>query len=193
MKKTLMMAAALTLLGLSATVQAIPITGTITFKGGVSLDTASAGTATKVTGWFGAGPGPTVLLSSLSAGAVAPLTAVTFAAPWSFVSGPIAGFWSVGGYTFDLTSSAIFSQGGFPATVSVTGLGVLKHAGFTDTAGTWAFSTQDPSTSVPGAPPEFSFSAASGTISTLPDGGTTVTLLGAAFSGLALFRRKLAA
>ena len=191
--KWLVTTAVAALVGFTATVQAVPISGAITFKGGVNLNTASAGTATAVTGWTGVGAGgtPTVLLSSLSAGAVAPLTGVLFAAPWSFNSGAIAGFWSVGGYTFDLASSAIFSQGGFPASVSVTGTGVIKHAGFDDTTGTWAFSTQDPSVTLPGNnSPQFSFSAATGTV---PDGGATVLLLGAALSGLSLIRRKLVA
>lgn len=35
--------------------QAVPITGDITFAGGVQLDTSSAGTATEVLAWTGPG------------------------------------------------------------------------------------------------------------------------------------------
>ena len=178
------------LVSFTASVQAVPITGSITFAGGVNLNTTSSGTATAVTAWTGPGGigNPFVIFSTLSAGAVAPVTPVTFAAPpWNFISGPVAAFWSVGGYVFNLTSSSIFSQGGSPASVTVTGAGILTKAGFDATVGTWSFSSQDPSS---GSPANFSFSAATGAV---PDGGTTVLLLGAALSGLCLFRKKMLA
>jgi hypothetical protein len=125
-----------------------------------------------------------------ASGSFAPFVAVndpvSIVKPWSFVSGPISAFWTVDGFTFDLTSSSIFAQGGSPATVSVTGSGTISGNGFTATTGTWAFSTQDPS-----AQALFTFSAAAGGQG-LPDGGTTAILLGAALSALGLLRRKLA-
>ena len=149
------------LFGGGSSLEAAQIVGSITFAGGVNLNTSSAGTATAVTAWTGPGGAgsPFVLSSSLSAGAVPSFSSVTFVAPWSFASGPISSFWSVSGYTFDLLSSGIFSQGGSPASVSVTGTGTLKYAGFTDTPGSWSFSTQDPSS---GSPANFSFSAKRG-------------------------------
>ena len=37
-------------------------------------------------------------------------TAVNLVAPWSFESGPVSQFWSVGGFVFDLVSSEIVEQ-----------------------------------------------------------------------------------
>ncbi len=179
------------LFGGGSSLEAAQIVGSITFAGGVNLNTSSAGTATAVTAWTGPGGAgsPFVLSSSLSAGAVPSFSSVTFVAPWSFVSGPISSFWSVSGYTFDLLSSGVFSQGGSPASVSVTGTGTLKYAGFTDTPGSWSFSTQDPSS---GSPANFSFSSAAGA-QPVYDGGGTAMLLGMGFTGLALVRRKVLA
>ena len=72
-------------------------------------------------------------------------------APWTFGSGQPA-LWSVGGFTFDLTTSTITHQGnGF---LTVSGTGTISGNGFTATPGTWRFSTQNPS-----ANGVFSFSA----------------------------------
>jgi hypothetical protein len=173
--------------------QAVEITGAITFGGSVNLDTKSAGTATQVTGWHGFnGVGnPLVVDASGSfAGFVTPgVTTATFAVPWSFNTVvPIASFWSAGGFTFELIASSIFSQGGNPAGVIVTGYGFITGNGFDRTAGTWSFSTQDPAA---GTPPVFSFSAATGAIA--PDSGTTVALLGLALVGMGVLRRKIGA
>ena len=175
-----------------SSVEAAQINGAITFAGGANFDTTSVTTATAVTAWTGPGGfgSPFVLFSTLSAGAIAPFTSATFFSPWSFVSGPIAGFWSVGGYTFDLTSSSIYSQGGSPGTLSVTGSGFLKYAGFDNTPGSWAFTSQDPFS---GTPPNFSFSSAVGA-QPVSDVGGTASLMGMGLMGmmgLALARRKL--
>ena len=171
--------------------QAVPITGGITFAGTVSLDTSSAGTATAVVagGWHGTGGAgmPTVQSRDGSFTAFVALGApTTFTAlQWNFNSGPVTSFWSVGGFTFNLTASSIFSQGGFPATVTVIGTGIISGNGFTPTVGTWSFSSQDPSA---GQPPVFSFSAATGAV---PDSGSTVAFLGLALAGVEALRRKM--
>jgi len=192
----LIMTAAVALMAFATTVQAIPITGSVTFAGGVTLDTGSVGTATKVTAWNGGNGGPALPFVLSSGGNLtAPFgTSVLFATPW--LLGTQAALWSytVAGttFTFDLTAANPKVVSGSPLTLSVTGSGVIHVSGvnplgLTDTAGSWAFSTQDPSA---GTPATFSFSAASGSV---PDGGTTVLLLGAALSSLSLIRRKLAA
>ena len=62
-------------------------------------------------------------------------------APWTFTSG-LANLWSVGGFTFNLTTSSIIQQGnGF---LAVSGTGTITGNGYTDTPGTWKFSTQNP-------------------------------------------------
>jgi hypothetical protein len=154
-----------------------PITGSITFTGTVSLDTASAGSATMVTAWHGLALGdkPQVQGDDGSFTAfVTPGDGVTFHASWSFTSGAVSSFWAVDGFTFDLTSSAIFTQGA--GSVTVDGIGTISGNGFDPTAGTWHFTTQDPS-----AESLFSFSASGAAV---PE-NSTVALLTIGALGLA--------
>ena len=149
-KRTLF--AAVALLGANVTLQAAPITGSISIKGGAKLDTTNCNTAKKVTAWLnGAGAPPTVVSRSGSFTSLPVGASVTMAAPWSFGSGQPA-LWSVGGFTFNLTASSIVHQGnGF---LAVSGTGTITGNGFDTTAGTWKFSTQNrPANDV------FSFSA----------------------------------
>jgi hypothetical protein len=168
--------------------QADMITGTITFGGAVNLNTASAGTATAVTGWHGFGGVGNPLVVDADGDFLTYVTpgvsSAVFATPWSFNSGAVANFWSVGGFTFNLVASSIFAQGGSPAGVIVTGYGWISGNGFDPTYGTWAFTTQDPGA---GQPARFSFSAASGTV---PDSGSTVALLGLAIVAVEVLRRR---
>ncbi len=170
--------------------QASQITGNITFGGTVSLNTGSAGTATAVTAWHGGGGSGSPFALSYDGdftGFVAAFDATTIAAPWNFNSGAVPSFWSVDGFTFNLTSSSIFSQGGVPPGVVVTGSGFVSGNGFDPTFMSWSFTTQDPGTGRPSSR-VFSFSAAAGSV---PDGGTTVMLLGAALGALGMARRFL--
>ena len=152
----------------------------ITFAGGAELNSGSVNTATAVTGWLDEnGAPPTVQsVSGFFAGFVGVGDTVTFTPTWSFVSGAIAAFWSVDGFTFNLIASSVVFQGdGF---VSVSGTGTITGHGRT-TTGTWRFSAQDdPSNGV------FSFSATSA-----PDGGATAALLGLSLAGIEVIRRKL--
>jgi hypothetical protein len=179
---------------LAQTLQAIPITGGIQFVGGVGLNTGSAGTAAWVTSWNN------TKVQNVSGSFIAPSitpvpgAAVVFASGnWNFntpVGSPIANFWAVGGFTFQLLSSAISTQvAGF---VGVAGTGIVSGpsgSGYDPTMLSWTFTTQDPGL---GAPLSYSFSASS-INSSVPDGGATVMLLGIALSGVALLRKKLAA
>ena len=180
-------------LGSIATSQAIPVTGTINFSGSatlVSLTTPpTVNNATGVSAWqnvvVGAGGGDG------SFDAILPGTPASMFAPWTFnYAGPrIANFWQVGDFSFALDSSFIFLHAsGF---LNVRGTGVITGNGFDATAGNWSFTTQDEPTKK-GLPPVFTFTW-SGATTALPDGGTTVMLLGTALSGLAMLRRKLAA
>jgi len=182
LKKTLSVLAA-GLLGcalLCQQAQAVPITGNITFKGGVTLNTANVGTATQVTAWLT----PQVDSRDGSFAGIAVNAPVTMTAPWTFTAG-LANLWSVGGFTFNLTSSAILFQNATGLLVQGTGT-ITGPAGFDATQGSWRFSTQSPGS---GTPLDFSFSGATG--SAVPDGGLTVALLGFALMGIAGLRRKL--
>ena len=178
---------AVVVLALAQSVQAAFITGNIGFTGRVTYDTGSAGNATQVATWIN----PAVNGTSGDFTTIANGTAVSFAAPWSFVSGPVASFWSVGGYTFNLLSSGITSQGGTPGLtgfVVINGTGTVSGNGFQTTALNWSFTSQDPG--VTSNPLTFTFSAAG---TSVPDGGATAALLGLALSGAALLKRKLMA
>src|ERR1035437_1903141 len=182
-------------LALVQTVQAVPITGSIGFSGvGVTYDTGSAATANAVTSWIspvvsgGSGSFPAPSLFAVANG-----TAVTFApGTWNFNTvSTINNFWAVGGFTFNLLSSYVLTQGGTPgvnAFVIVNGTGIVSGNGYTPTQMSWGFSSQDPSSGA--NPTSWSFSASANSV---PDGGATVMLLGIALSGVALLRKKLTA
>ena len=143
-KRTLF--AAVALLGAGITLEAAPMTGSITIKGGAHLNTNSVNTATRVTSWLnGNNLPPTVVSRSgdfatyVSVGA-----AVTMTAPWNFNS-PLGlpALWSVDGFQFDLTTSSIV----LPRVnnfLNVTGTGTISGHGFNATPGSWRFSTQNP-------------------------------------------------
>jgi hypothetical protein len=166
-------------------VPAVPINGTIGFTGGVQLDTSSADTATEVTGYTSS----VVTARGGDFSSVALNSAVAFATPWSFNSGPLNAFWSVGGFTFNLLASSItYQANGF---VDVTGSGSIVGNGFDPTFGTYTFSTSNPGS---GNPTTFTFQSASGANGvSVSDEGNTSLMLGASLSGVAclgLIRRK---
>ena len=156
------------------------INGAITFSGGAVYDTMSLATATRVNAFSD------VVVQSRDGdfSSVAVGAGVTMAMPWIFSpSTPTLGLWSVGGFTYDLASSTVVFQGA--DLLSITGTGTISGNGFDATAGTWNFTSQTPS-----ANGIFSFS--SGTSAQgVPDGGTTVALLGLGLAGVELIRRKM--
>jgi len=163
-----------------------PVIGNITFAGSVELaPTNSVDTATQVTAWHGLAPGDLPQVQSRDGtftSFVTPGDGTTFHAPWNFNSGPVSNFWSVDGFSFDLLSSAIISQGS--GGLHVAGTGTVSGNGFTSTSGTWNFTTQDPS-----AESRFSFSAASAAV---PEPSTVLMLvIGGAFFVVA--RKSLSA
>ena len=162
--------------------QAAYMNAAINFAGGVELNTGSVNTASQVTGWLDEGGFmPTVQSASGSFAGLAGAF-VTFTSSWSFNSGPIALFWQVGGFTFNLIASNIVFQGG--GFLAVSGTGTISGNGYATTTGvTWSFTVQDDSSNG-----VFSFSAGSEAI---PDGGATVALLGVALAGIEGTRRKL--
>lgn len=163
--------------------QAVPINGSMTFSGGAVFDTASLATATRVNTFSD------VVVQSRDgdfATTVSQNESVTMVQPYIFMpSTPTPGLWSVGGFTFDLASSTVVLQNS--NFLLITGVGTIYGNGFDPTPGTWSFTSQSPSSNG-----IFSFSAGSAAQG-VPDGGTTVALLGFALAGIEIIRRKLAA
>lgn len=175
--------AAAALMLVAQVTKAVPVTGSIGFTGQASFDTSSAGTASEVLSWYNtAVNGRQGSFTSLANN-----SPVTIASPWQFAtSTPISGFWTAGSFSFELLSSWIVSQG--PGFVIVSGTGIVSASGYDDSYLSWSFSSQDPTVS--DNPAEWTFSASSKAV---PDGATTLLLLGSAFSGIALIKRKLSA
>ncbi len=162
--------------------QASQINGAITFAGGAIFDTNSLATATRVNTF------ENVSVMSRD-GDFAPFVnvgdAVSTTTPYVFVpSTPTPALWSVGGFTFDLANSVVVLQ--TSSFLAITGSGTISGNGFDATPGTWSFTAQSPSASG-----VFSFSAGSNAQG-VPEGGSTVALLGLGLAGVALLRRKAA-
>jgi hypothetical protein len=124
--------------------QAAPVTGDIGFIGAAHLNTTSLATATAVDTWFNCNGVPGFLTVSHVTGVYAgiPLCSdVLIAAPWIFnPSVPTPALWSVGGFTFSLTSDVVVLQ---TATfLNVAGTGIVSGNGFDPTPAHWAFTTQ---------------------------------------------------
>jgi VPDSG-CTERM motif len=99
-------------------------------------------------------------------------------------TGPVANLWTFGGFSFNLTGYTNITR----ATngIVLEGLGTLfGPAGFDPTPAAWSFSADETNT-------VFRFSSTTAANPTVPDGGSTLTLLGLGFAGLAAARRKWA-
>lgn len=185
-------AAAFATVGLLSTAQAVPITGDIDFAGQAFFNTNSLATATQVVNFK--------TNDAASANGTAMVTSAT--GSFSGLSGSIASFpnvytfnpstattplWTVGGFTFNLTSSTVVFQNS--QFLAISGNGILSGNGFDPTPGVWAFTSQQ----ADGSPQtSFSFSANTSAVPrAVPDGGSALSLLGIALVGVEAVRRKL--
>jgi len=187
--------AAVFAVALTQAVQATPITGPVTgiiqFAGSVSAnasDAVNANGSTQVT----FGTTDVSFENGSFVGIVHNGDAVTMfntVIPWTLTSGAIPSFWTVDGFTFDLLSSSFTGTGGSAPSTGFAGValsGTVSGNGFTATTFAGSFTLQDPAAG--SGPYTYSGSFALGSV---PDGGTTILLLGSALSGLALLKRKL--
>src|SRR5678816_2047777 len=160
--------------------QAAMVEGAITFAGGAKFDTNSLATATRVTLF------KSVKVMSEDGDFSAFVNdddAVAMAVPYIFTpSTPTPALWSVGGFTFDLDGSVVVLQNA--DFLIITGTGTITGNGFDPTEGSWRFTAQSPS-----ADGVFSFSS-SGDFNGVPDGGSTVALLGLGLTCVWMIRRK---
>jgi hypothetical protein len=196
--KCLVVGAVVAFVAFTATVQAIPITGSINFQGGTAtLNSPSVTTATAITA-FGGAPTVATALGVAPTGSFTGTggTAVTFVPTgFTFSPGlspnPVNPLWSFvfGGNTYSFSLSSVTSSVGVGPSLNLAGAGTLSISGgvFTPTAATWTFSTTGT------GPDTFGFVAGNTSVPTVPDGGMTVILLGIALSGLCLFRKKMMA
>jgi hypothetical protein len=177
------MACAAIALGLAATVQATPIVGSIGFDGTYTqLGDLTTATQVKITSFNFAG------LGDLQ---VATLNSLLSTYYINTVFGPLSpsgqvmwDFLGVNGKTYTFTVTSESQNLTSPSGVHMLGLGTISDGiAADDTTGTWELGF--------GANGQ-SFKFESTTAALVPDGGLTVMLLGAALSGLALLRRKLA-
>lgn len=186
--KWLAMVGALTAMAVTTT-QAMMITpgSGISLAGTYVTDTGDLNTANAFTSFSGvyvasdSGAFATAGVTLLTPGSVS-MTAFSFdpfpgtgVTPlWTTTSGVSA--------SFDLAPPISVSQPGNDS-LTLTGTGTLHLAGYDPTPGSWIFTANQGGSS-------FSFSSSN---TALPDGGTTVMLLGAALTGLGLIRRKFLA
>jgi hypothetical protein len=171
--------------------EAARIDGTIDFAGSVMFDASALQNVTQVVEWrdvFGnAGFSNVAAFNGSFVGFVNLGDQATMATPWTFLPPPGGqpALWSVGGFTFDLTSATVVTQNAM--FLNIRGVGTVSGNGFEDTTAKWAFTVQNAGG---GAGDFFSFSA---NVSTqgVPDGGSAVALLGIALVGIEFARRKL--
>jgi hypothetical protein len=165
--------------------QAVSMNGYINFAGVTVYNTKSLATATEVKKW-----NSSLVLEAATTGDFATFTSnlepVKMGKPWMFnPSTPKPGLWSVGGFTFDLSSSTIVSQSAF--FLNITGTGMVSGNGFDPTPGEWSFTSSDSNGKI-----RSSFGFQSDTVA-IPDGGATAALLGLALAGIEVLRRKFKA
>jgi len=159
----------------------------IDFSGGATFNTNSLATASSVI----AGGWTNVSVTAVTAGSIldttinpgAPVTMT--GAVWNFNNGALPNLWTVGGFTFNLTSSAVMMQNA--SFLNVQGTGFLSGNGYDVTPGNWYFTSQGG-----GDNNLFSFSATNDTRPVgVPEGGSTVGMLGGClFVGAMLLRLR---
>ena len=171
--------------------QAAKISGRLDLAGSVMFDASALQNVTQVVEWrdiFGnAGFSNVAAFNGSFVGFVNLGDQATMATPWTFLPPPGGqpALWSVGGFTFDLTSATVVTR--TAEFLNITGVGTVSGNGFEATMARWAFSVAN---SGGGTGDFFSFSANTAAQG-VPDGGSAVALLGMGLGVIEFIRRKL--
>ncbi|HEV2693176.1 MAG TPA: hypothetical protein VG347_09805 [Verrucomicrobiae bacterium] len=156
---------------------AVPITGALSFSGTATLDGSTGDTSTRVKTWNSA-----TVDSAFGSFAGLNGHAVTVSAPWDFYSGAINNFWNVGGFQYNLSSSATFDD--FNGVLTVILTGTVTDGSYDPTHFLGRVKIYDPAT-VGG---DFKYTQSLDFI-TVPDGGITIVFLSLTMGGLFFARR----
>jgi hypothetical protein len=180
--------------GIGSAAWATPITGTISFQGSGSVGVSAGVTTVTFDNDFTVTSGTVDYATLAPFGQAATLQNIKYTGDFgtAALTGQVLNQYTltVGGvtYSFDLNSiSSAHAVINNPSSIAITGSGVAHITGFQDTFGSYALNGTGTGTT-------FTFISESTTANgeAVPDGGTTLVLLGAALSGFALLRRKLA-
>ena len=184
MKQTwLKIGSAIAVMAITASVQAVPISGTMTFSGNVFLNGPNAGPAsTTALAWS------STVIGASSLSPVAASGSIAFTPNWIYSGSPVvASLFTVSGYNFQVLSDTVTQTPTLAGySLDIQAFGVLSGNGATPTSYIMEISTQDPNANG-------SWSISGSLFTPVPDGGTTAMLLGMALSGVALLRKKLMA
>ena len=127
------------LLGLSLTAHAVPINGEIGFTGSFTPldDTNQATTLDAATGIDFYDDVALVINATGDFSGIADFTQASFS-DFQFDETPVSPLWSVGGFSFELSSISVDLQTG--SALELSGFGTVSGNGYDATAGTWSFS-----------------------------------------------------
>lgn len=177
------------------TAQAIPITGAVSFSGIGPLvtDTGDLSTANAINSFGSVVTSVPNTGSYAGVGALIPVTMAGFTFKPALSPSPVSPLWTFtdGTLTYDFNMSSLLNviQTSDKAgqALTINGAGTLEITGLDPTPGTWKLTANQAGASL-------SFSASSQAVPRdVPDGGMTVTLLGAALAALGVVRRRLSA
>lgn len=189
--KTACMILAITGITLSSRASPIPITGSLSFSGTTTINGTSFVTATAFTSFQNVTVGAPSALSGNyvgTSGSAVTMTPFIWSPPTA--STPVNPLWTFvsGGDTYSFDLNVLHVDYASTTGLLLSGLGTAFITGpgsdFLATTGTWNLSSQTLGQS------SFTFSSTTTAPNSVPDGGTTATMLGGSLIGLAFIGRK---